>query len=107
MTLYDRLAPPERALVRRLWALAEAPEPEAERWERLWAAMTPAEAATPLARWLRRAGSLSWPEHVSGFLSAVFGIRNRPWFAEEYPPAYQAAYQAEREQVAARLAKED
>lgn len=103
--LYDRLSAAEQQVIRRLWTLdEEVGSAEAEKWRRLFAALSPEASATPLARWLsHQSEALSWAEHVAGFLSAVFAIRNRPWFAEEYPPAYVAAYERERAAVRARL----
>jgi hypothetical protein len=104
MALYDGLDAKTQSVVRKLWQADAQGGAAAERWRRFWQSLTSNEKDTLLADWLRTVQpQLDWEEHVAGFLSAVLGIRNRPWFPGEYTAEYAAASAAEWEAVSRRL----
>lgn len=104
MALYDGLDSETQSVIRKLWQADAQGGASAERWRRFWQSVTSDEANTLLADWLRTVQPyLDWEEHVAGFLSAVLGIRNRPWFTGEYSEEYAAASAEEWEAVSRRL----
>lgn len=85
----------------------EQDQPDAKKWTSFWSSLTAAEQQAPMAQWLRRKqDDLDWLENIGDFLTTYYGIRRRPWYPNEYPPEYVAAYQQEVAALYTRLEAE-
>lgn len=64
-------------------------------WEPFFGALTPEEAAHPLAVWItRKRDALDWDENVCDMVSRYFGIPQKPLWPGEGDNGYKAAAEA-------------